>query len=85
VDVAVVVTRSRCWTRVGECCGRDDPVKHIGGPFGDEPVAHLRTVLASTWKRSPAALIDRPPSSTQATIRRRPAGVNGAFGCRVLA
>ncbi len=35
--------------------------------------------------RCAVAAIDQPFTITQSTILRRPSGVNGAFGCCVLA
>lgn len=46
---------------------------------------HLRPVFESTWNRSAVASIVHPRSRTQSTIRRRPSGVSGAFGCWLLA
>ena len=71
--------------RFGERFGRDDRSKRPASPSARNRSRHLRTVLASTWNRSAVASIVQPASSTSATIRRRPSGVNGAFGCWLLA
>ena len=50
-------------------------------PWARKRSRHLRTVLASTWKRSAVASTVQCRSSTHRTIRARPVGVSTALGC----
>lgn len=71
--------------RFGERRGRLERSKSPPPPSASIRSRHFRTVLGSTWNRSAVASTVQPRSRTQATIRRRPSGVNTAFGCWDLA
>ena len=68
--------RAWLWSGCGDRCGRELRSNSPASPSATNRSRHLRTVLASTWNRSAVASIVQCCSSTQATIRRRPSGVN---------
>ena len=65
--------------RFGELFGRLDRSNSPSAPSAKKRSRHLRTVFASIWNRCAVASIVQPRSMTQATILRRPFGVNDAF------